>query len=872
MKFGIASTLLFVGALGGVNGVTESQGSRQLDDNAAHENIKLVDCIKSHETTEYGQCMKGNGVDNTNTGNNNRNNNNNNNSGGSSNNKRPKPRNLQSVMTTTIPDSLILTPLNHESDSTKFMDPCANLPIDPADRTAAGWSTLESNDDKSISTTLPFDFSLYGTLYQKLTSLIYVNNNGNLSFDKSYEDYTASGFPIDGISMIAPFWSDVDTRGEGNGQLWYKVIDDNSFSVIWDRVGYYNEKTDLRNTFQVIISDGTVEKFGIGNGGFNNVCFCYGDMDWSTGSASGGVDGFDGVPATAGINRGINNNYVQLGRFSKTGTVHDGPGGSVDGVDWLDFQGYENFAEGAMASSPVCFDARLDNIAPVVTGFPMDQILAGTCGIKLEFDLTFATPELDQEINAQLPTNIPLGMIVTEERRPNGESVNVKISWTPASDQAGVYDLKFTAQDNYVTPAIVEKILSIKVVGGSCGAGDELPDSCTPIDDQQQMLCEDNPKPHCTPFRSPDHCPADESFPLLVKDREDLVQKYYTDLEIGDGNDLGGHWFQHLEDKGAAYAFTRNNSVPTPPIYCCTDDSEQLNRCFEAGRGRGSPATNFVIRASGLHSTRGIYVFPDGFDGVELISGKSMTIDDVEAELSTMEPIASKIIVEKFIDGRGGAPSGSGPKLPTEFKFHVFNGKIGSVSIFYNRGGDCPCYLEVDDEWERLDKYGCFVPSFPMGKNTDGDTCFDIDFDAGTLNPYTLKGFDLCGPVQKPSDCAWNKMVDIAQTLSSEIGVYMRIDMFLTDDDQIYVQEYTRNHNGGLRHCAAKQKADGCIDSCVLGSMWKNAGGENMFGGPLTVAPDIMQMYQDATVGEEQCDVISMANMKPDFSAQDCRI
>lgn len=627
--------------------------------------------------------------------------------------------------------------------------------------------------------------------------------------------------------------------------------------------GYYNEKTDKRNTFQVVISDGTNDKFGPDN----NVCFCYGDMDWTTGSASGGSNGFDGVPATAGINRGVNGNYVQLGRFSRPGTLHDGAGGSVDGVDWLDFQGYENFAEGAMASAPVCFDARLDNIAPVVTGFPVDQILANTCGVKLEFNLTFATPELDQAIKATIPVDLPAGMILTEERRPNGESVSVNIKWTPANGQDGTYDLVFKAQDNYVIPAIVEKTLSIKVLGGSCGANDDPPEMCVELDNIE-FTCNESPSPLCTPYRSPDHCPADRSFPLLVQDREALVQKYYIDAANQEENDLDGHWFQHLEDKGAAYAFTRNNSIPTPPIYCCTDDAEQLDQCFGAGNGRGAPPNNFVIRAAGMHSTRGIYVFPEGFGGKELISQKVMSLSDVEAELSTMQPIATKIIVEKFISGRGNL-SGP-PTLPTEFKFHVFNGKIGSISIFYNRGSDCPCYLEVDDDWERLDKHGCFVPSFPMGQNNDGDTCFDIDFKAGELNPYTFKDFDLCGPVERPDSCVWNKMVDIATTLSEKIGVYMRIDMFLTDDDQIYVQEYTRNHNGGLRHCASKKKADGCIDSCILGAMWKNSGGDATFGGPKLPTPALLVDYQSLS-GEDQCDVISMANMKADFSSQECR-
>lgn len=219
---------------------------RELSEEAKHQQDKLVACIESHKSSEFSQCLSGNGESDQKT------------LDGESGQKnigtrtggtrtagtrtmRIPHRQLENgmVMTTTIPDTEIVTPMDHKSDSTSFMDPCANLPIDPAERAAAGWTTLPSNDDKSTSLKLPFDFSLYGSLYAKLESLIYINNNGNLSFEKSYEDYTASGFPIDGIAMIAPFWSDVDTRGAGNGQLWYKIIGENTFSVIWDRVGEF---------------------------------------------------------------------------------------------------------------------------------------------------------------------------------------------------------------------------------------------------------------------------------------------------------------------------------------------------------------------------------------------------------------------------------------------------------------------------------------------------------------------------------------------------------------------------------------------------------------------------------------------------------
>ena len=81
--------------------------------------------------------------------------------------------------------------------------------------------------------------------------------------------------------MVAPFWADVDTGAEDTsfsfnnggslGVVWQKKVANNVLAVVWDHVGYYNERGDKRNTFMVLISDGNDEAMGTSN----NVCFCY---------------------------------------------------------------------------------------------------------------------------------------------------------------------------------------------------------------------------------------------------------------------------------------------------------------------------------------------------------------------------------------------------------------------------------------------------------------------------------------------------------------------------------------------------------------------------------------------------------------------
>lgn len=197
---------------------------------------------------------------------------------------------------------------------------------------------MSANDDGSTGQiTLPWTFTLYGTPY----TFFWINNNGNITFDGPYGSFSSTGFPLDGIPMLAPFWADVDTRGSGSGLVYYRIeTNPNRVVVIWDGVGYFSSQTDKLNTFSAIFTDGTDPLIGIGN----NVVFSYAEMQWTTGSASGGSGGFGGIPATVGINKGSENIYTQAGRFGQAGADYYGDqvgivfdGGAVpSGVDWLD--------------------------------------------------------------------------------------------------------------------------------------------------------------------------------------------------------------------------------------------------------------------------------------------------------------------------------------------------------------------------------------------------------------------------------------------------------------------------------------------------------------------------------------------------------
>ncbi|MDH3892403.1 MAG: S8 family serine peptidase [candidate division Zixibacteria bacterium] len=191
-----------------------------------------------------------------------------------------------------------------------------------------GTPPLYRNDDGSSPLIpLSFPFCFYGTELNEL----YINNNGNLSFEGPYFEYSPSGFPISGFGMIAPFWGDVDTRNDSGGVVYYRS-EPHRLTVIWDRVGYFGSHAEKLSTFEVIITDGTDTIVGLDK----NVAFSYGDMQWTTGDASGGSNGFGGAPATAGANKGDGISYALVGRFDHEGIDYDGAGGNADGISYLD--------------------------------------------------------------------------------------------------------------------------------------------------------------------------------------------------------------------------------------------------------------------------------------------------------------------------------------------------------------------------------------------------------------------------------------------------------------------------------------------------------------------------------------------------------
>ncbi|KQV67955.1 hypothetical protein ASC64_12295 [Nocardioides sp. Root122] len=182
-------------------------------------------------------------------------------------------------------------------------------------------NTLPANDDGSTGLVpLGFEVSLNGAVHTS----VYVNNNGNISFDRPYSQYTPFDFTASGSVMFAPFLADVDTR-LGN-QVTYgqtTVGGAPAFCVNWVDVGYYSQHVDKTNSFQLLMIDR-------GAGDFDLV-YNYDRITWETGDASGGSNGFGGTSAAAGLSTGdgLPETNVMLAGSFVNGALLDGAANSL---------------------------------------------------------------------------------------------------------------------------------------------------------------------------------------------------------------------------------------------------------------------------------------------------------------------------------------------------------------------------------------------------------------------------------------------------------------------------------------------------------------------------------------------------------------
>jgi VCBS repeat-containing protein len=273
--------------------------------------------------------------------------------------------------------------------------------------TGYGTLALAPNDDNSsgaINITSVFGsagIDFFGTHYTSL----YINNNGNITFGAPNGAYTPTAINAGFHNpIIAPFWADVDTRGQG--AVYYdEDAADGVMTITWDHVGYYGAHTDKLDSFQIAL-------INEGNGNFD-ILYRYGQMQWTTGDASGGSGGLGGTAARAGYSAGDGVHYFELpqsGNQSALLALPATPGNTrIAGVD--EFQ----VRNGVVGPTTVTTSGTINFSDPDLTDTHSIKSVTYTGGAT------------------QLGT-----LAVTLARDTTGTGINGQFAWTYTADTAAV--------------------------------------------------------------------------------------------------------------------------------------------------------------------------------------------------------------------------------------------------------------------------------------------------------------------------------------------------------------------------------------------------------------------------------------------------
>ncbi|WP_212365878.1 cadherin-like domain-containing protein [Bradyrhizobium jicamae] len=277
--------------------------------------------------------------------------------------------------------------------------------------TGFGTLALSAGDDNSsgpIDITSVFGADGINFFGHDYTSL-YINNNGNISFGSSISQYTPSqigqgiNFPI-----IAPFWADVDTRGHGH--VYYDLdTADGVMTITWDEVGYYSYGTNKLNSFQLVL-------INEGDGNFD-IEYRFGDIEWTTGSASGGSNGLGGTPARVGYSAGDGVHYFELPQSGNQNALLD----------------LENTTGNTGIAGVDYFEVRNGEVGP--------------SSLTTTGKIDFSDPDLTDTHSVQSVT-------YTGEGSALGSLSLVKVSDTTGSGTGGEFDWTYTANTTVARNAL----------------------------------------------------------------------------------------------------------------------------------------------------------------------------------------------------------------------------------------------------------------------------------------------------------------------------------------------------------------------------------------------------------------------------------
>ncbi len=125
------------------------------------------------------------------------------------------------------------------------------------------WVKLDLTDDGSSLLKLPFAF----TFFNSIQNTVWVNANGNLSFDSAVGNFAPEYFPLN-VPMLAPFWTDLQKSSMYSNSGIYYLLEENSLRILYQNMALYEKDPANTLTFEVILKEKSSKRSG-------NVAFVY---------------------------------------------------------------------------------------------------------------------------------------------------------------------------------------------------------------------------------------------------------------------------------------------------------------------------------------------------------------------------------------------------------------------------------------------------------------------------------------------------------------------------------------------------------------------------------------------------------------------
>ncbi|HEV2988278.1 MAG TPA: nidogen-like domain-containing protein [Candidatus Angelobacter sp.] len=234
---------------------------------------------------------------------------------------------------------------------------------------------LPPNDDGSSGLTpLGFPINFFGQTF----SALFVNDNGNITFDQPLSEFTPFDLKTTHRVLIAPFFADVDTRVGNQVTYGPSTVDRHpAFGVTWPGVGCFAVNISVLDFFQVLL----IDRSDSAPGDFD-IEFNYNSIQWETGQASGGNGQCQGgFAARVGFSNGT----------QAAGTFFELPGSGISGsfLDSNPSTGLIHNSFGSPQAGRYVFQVR--------NGVPATQADSDGDGVPDELDNCPTVPNPDQK-------------------------------------------------------------------------------------------------------------------------------------------------------------------------------------------------------------------------------------------------------------------------------------------------------------------------------------------------------------------------------------------------------------------------------------------------------------------------------------------